>query len=121
MNAMLHMREMEEGSYLVMATRNGTIKRMELSAIKNIRNSGIRALGLEEGDELINVMLTDGSQNILMATHNGQAICFAETDVRPMGREAVGVRGIRLKEGDYCVGAEVTYANTCVLSITANG
>lgn len=120
-NAMLHMREMEDGSYLVLATRNGTVKRMELSAIKNIRNSGIRALGLDEGDELINVMLTDGSQNILMATHNGQAICFAETDVRPMGREAVGVRGIRLKEGDYCVGAEVTHADACVLSITENG
>ena len=95
-NAMLHMREMEDGFYLVLATRNGTVKRMELTALKNIRNSGIRALGLDEGDELINVMLTDGSQNILMATHNGQAICFAETDVRPMGREAVGVRGIRL-------------------------
>lgn len=120
-NAMLHMREMDDGSYLVMATRNGTVKRMELAALKNIRSSGIRALGLDEGDELINVMLTDGSQNILMATHNGQAICFAETDVRPMGREAVGVRGIRLKEGDYCVGAEVTHADACVLSITENG
>ncbi len=120
-NAMLHMREMEDGSYLVLATRNGTVKRMELTALKNIRNSGIRALGLDEGDELINVMLTDGSQNILMATHNGQSICFAETDVRPMGREAVGVRGIRLKEGDYCVGAEVTRTDACVLSITENG
>ncbi len=120
-NAMLHMREMEDGSYLVLATRNGTVKRMELTALKNIRNSGIRALGLDEGDELINVMLTDGSQNILMATHNGQAICFAEMDVRPMGREAVGVRGIRLKDGDYCVGAEVTRPDACVLSITENG
>lgn len=120
-NAMLHIREMADDAYLVMATRNGTVKRMELAALKNIRNSGIRALGLDEGDELINVMLTDGSQNILMATHNGQAICFAETDVRPMGREAVGVRGIRLKDGDYCVGAEVTRPNACVLSITENG
>ncbi|MBS1402133.1 MAG: DNA gyrase subunit A [Oscillospiraceae bacterium] len=120
-NAMLHMREMEDGSYLVLTTRNGTVKRMELTALKNIRNSGIRALGLDEGDELINVMLTDGSQNILMATHNGQAICFAETDVRPMGREAVGVRGIRLKDGDYCVGAEITRPDACVLSITENG
>ena len=120
-NAMLHMREMEDGSYLVLTTRNGTVKRMELTALKNIRNSGIRALGLDEGDELINAMLTDGNQNILMATHNGQAICFAETDVRPMGREAVGVRGIRLKDGDYCVGAEITRPDACVLSITENG
>ena len=80
---MLHVREMDETSYLVFATRSGTVKRMALSALRNIRTSGIRALTLDEGDELINVMRTDGEQNILMATHNGQAICFAETDVRP--------------------------------------
>ena len=86
-SAMLHVREMDDDSFLVFATRSGTVKRMALSALRNIRTSGIRALTLDEGDELINVMRTDGEQNILMATHNGQAICFAETDVRPMGRD----------------------------------
>ena len=120
-NAMLHVREMDDDSFLVFATRNGTVKRMPLSALRNIRTSGIRALTLDEGDELINVMRTDGSRNILMATHNGQAICFAETDVRPMGREAVGVRGIRLKDGDWVVGAEIAQPDAGVLSITENG
>ena len=120
-SAMLHVREMDDDSFLVFATRSGTVKRMALSALRNIRTSGIRALTLDEGDELINVMRTDGSQNILMATHNGQAICFAETDVRPMGREAVGVRGIRLKDGDWVVGAEIAQPDASVLSITENG
>ena len=120
-NAMLHVREMDDDSFLVFATRNGTVKRMPLSALRNIRTGGSRALTLDEGDELINVMRTDGSQNILMATHNGQAICFAETDVRPMGREAVGVRGIRLKDGDWVVGAEIAQPDAGVLSITENG
>ena len=120
-NAMLHVREMDDDSFLVFATRSGTVKRMPLSALRNIRTSGIRALTLDEGDELINVMRTDGSRNILMATHNGQAICFAETDVRPMGREAVGVRGIRLKDGDWVVGAEIAQPDAGVLSITENG
>ena len=120
-NAMLHVREMDDDSFLVFATRSGTVKRMPLSALRNIRTSGIRALTLDEGDELINVMRTDGSQNILMATHNGQAICFAETDVRPMSREAVGVRGIRLKDGDWVVGAEIAQPDAGVLSITENG
>ncbi len=120
-SAMLHVREMDDDSYLVFATRSGTVKRMALSALRNIRTSGIRALTLDEGDELINVMRTDGQQNILMATHNGQAICFAETDVRPMGREAVGVRGIRLKDGDWVVGAEIAQPDASVLSITEKG
>ena len=120
-SAMLHVREMDDDSFLVFATRSGTVKRMALSALRNIRTSGIRALTLDEGDELINVMRTDGSQNILMATHNGQAICFAETDVRVMGREAVGVRGIRLKDGDWVVGAEIAQPDASVLSITEKG
>ena len=120
-SAMLHVREMDDDSFLVFATRSGTVKRMALSALRNIRTSGIRALTLDEGDELINVMRTDGEQNILMATHNGQAICFAETDVRPMGREAVGVRGIRLKDGDWVVGAEIAQPDASVLSITERG
>ena len=120
-SAMLHVREMDDDSFLVFATRSGTVKRMALSALRNIRTSGIRALTLDEGDELINVMRTDGQQNILMATHNGQAICFAETDVRAMGREAVGVRGIRLKDGDWVVGAEIAQPDASVLSITEKG
>ena len=120
-SAMLHVREMDDASYLVFATRSGTVKRMALSALRNIRTSGIRALTLDEGDELINVMRTDGEQNILMATHNGQAICFAETDVRAMGREAVGVRGIRLRDGDWVVGAEIAQPDAGVLSITERG
>ena len=120
-SAMLHVREMDDDSFLVFATRSGKVKRMALSALRNIRTSGIRALTLDEGDELINVMRTDGSQNILMATHNGQAICFAETDVRAMGREAVGVRGIRLKDGDWVVGAEIAQPDASVLSITEKG
>ena len=105
-SAMIHCRSFEEASeYLVLITRNGTVKRMNVVALKNIRNSGIRALHLEEGDELISVRPTDGDENILIATHDGMAICFAETDIRPMGRDAVGVRGIKLREGDYCVGA----------------
>ena len=120
-SAMLHVREMDDDSFLVFATRSGTVKRMALSALRNIRTSGIRALTLDEGDELINVMRTDGQQNILMATHNGQAICFAETDVRAMGREAVGVRGIRLRDGDWVVGAEIAQPDAGVLSITERG
>ncbi len=120
-NAMLHVREMDDDSFLVFATRNGTVKRMPLSALRNIRTSGIRALTLDEGDELINVMRTAGGQSVLMATHTGQAICLAETEVRPMGREAVGVRGIRLKDGDWVVGAEIAQPDAGVLSITENG
>ena len=120
-NAMLHVREMDDDSFLVFATRSGTVKRMPLSALRNIRTSGIRALTLDEGDELINVMRTDGSRNILLATHNGQAICFAETDVRPMGREAVGVRGIRLGADDCVIGAAVAEPGKTLLTVTENG
>ena len=94
---------------------------MAVMALKNIRNNGIRALNLDEGDELINVMGTTGEQNILLATRDGQAICFAETDVRAMGRQATGVKGITLREGDVVVGAEVAQPDTYVLSITENG
>ena len=91
--AMLHFRETgDDQLYLFMTTRNGTVKRLEVSALKNLRNNGIRALTLDEGDELINVQETHGSDRILIATHDGQAVCFDETDVRAMGRTAVGVR-----------------------------
>lgn len=121
-NAMIHTRNLEtDKEYLVMITKKGTVKRMYLKSLKNIRNTGIRALRLDEGDELISVRRTDGKQNILIATHDGAAICFAETDIRPMGRDAVGVRGIRLREGDYCVGAARAREGGSLLSVTENG
>ena len=119
---MLHFRETgEEEFYLFMVTRQGTVKRLAVSALKNIRASGIRALTLDEGDELVCVLETDGAQKILIATHDGMAVCFDEQDVRPMGRTAVGVRGIRLREGDYVVGAGRAAEGRTVLSITENG
>ena len=120
--AMLHFREQtDEELYLFMTTRNGTVKRLEVSALKNLRNNGIRALTLDEGDELISVTETRGHDRMLIATHDGQAVCFDETDVRAMGRTAVGVRGIRLREGDYVIGAARADADKTVLSITENG
>lgn len=120
-NAMIHVRDMEEPYFLTMVTRSGTVKRIRLSDLKNIRASGIRAIGLDDGDELISVRLTDGEQNIIIATHDGAAICFAETDVRTMGRNAVGVRGIKLRRGDYVVGAARAGGGTELLSVTENG
>ncbi|HJC00023.1 MAG TPA: DNA gyrase subunit A [Candidatus Flavonifractor merdavium] len=121
-SAMIHTRDVEsEDRFLVMITRSGTVKRLSVAALKNLRNNGLRVLTLEEGDELITVRETDGTKNILIATHDGQAVCFDENDVRPMGRTAVGVRGIRLREGDYVVGAARATAGRCVLSITENG
>ena len=121
-SAMIHTRDVEsEDRFLVMVTRNGTVKRLSVAALKNLRNNGLRVLTLEEGDELITVRETDGTKKILIATHDGQAVCFDENDVRPMGRTAVGVRGIRLRDGDYVVGAARATAGRCVLSITENG
>ena len=120
--AMLHFRETgDEELYLFMTTRNGTVKRLEVSALKNLRNNGIRALTLDEGDQLISVTETRGHDRMLIATHDGQAVCFDETDVRAMGRTAVGVRGIRLREGDYVIGTARADADKTVLSITENG
>ena len=120
--AMLHFRETgDEELYLFMTTRDGTVKRLEVSALKNLRNNGIRALTLDEGDQLISVTETRGHDRMLIATHDGMAVCFDENDVRPMGREAVGVRGIRLREGDYVIGAARADADKTVLSITENG
>ena len=120
--AMLHFRETgDEELYLFMTTRNGTVKRLEVSALKNLRNNGIRALTLDEGDQLISVTETRGHDRMLIATHDGQAVCFDETDVRAMGRTAVGVRGIRLREGDYVIGAARADEGKTVLSITENG
>ena len=111
----------DETAFLMFITRSGTVKRVPLTALNTARKAGIRALTLEDGDELIEVRLTDGRQNIILATHDGMAICFDENDVRCMGRDAVGVRGIKLREGDYVVGAARAHAGKTLLSITENG
>ena len=120
-SAMIRARGLEEDKFLFFVTRGGTVKRMAQSALRNIRANGIRALTLDEGDHLISVIPTDGSENILIATRNGLAVCFDENDVRPMGRTAVGVRGIRLREGDYVIGAGSAAAGESLLSITEKG
>ena len=107
--------------FLVMVTRNGTVKRLPCASLKNLRNNGIRALKLDEGDELISVRETDGDKKILIATHDGMAVCFHESDVRPTGRDAMGVRGIRLREGDYVVSAARAIEGKTVLTITEKG
>ncbi|WP_312942282.1 DNA gyrase subunit A [Oscillibacter sp.] len=119
---MVHTRSLEDTSrFFFMVTRNGTVKRLPVATLKNLRNNGIRALRMDEGDALITVRETDGTKRILIATHDGQAVCFDETDVRAMGRDATGVRGIRLREGDYVVAAARALEGKTVLSITENG
>ena len=119
--AMFPIREFSDEKYMVFVTRMGVIKRIVLSDLQNIRKGGLRALGLNEGDVVVDVRLTDGNENILIATHDGKAITFAEDEVRAMGRTAVGVRGIRLADGDYVVGAARARKGAQVLSITENG
>ena len=119
--AMVVTREFDENEFLMMVTKKGTVKRIPFVALKTNRKSGIRAITLEEGDHLINVIRTEGEDNILIATRDGMAICFSEQDVRPMGRDACGVRGIGLMEGDYVVGAEKVVEGKTLLTITENG
>ena len=120
--AMLHVSSLEEPErYLMMATRMGTVKRITLQSINTARKSGIRALGLDEGDELISVDVTDGAQDVMLLTHDGMGIRFHESDVRCMGRDAVGVRGIKLKDGDYLVGGEIVQPDKLLFSVTENG
>ena len=118
---MIHGRNYDENGYLFMVTKNGTVKRTEKSAFRNIRAVGLRVLTLDEGDELITVLETDGQENVLIATHDGQAICFRESDVRPMGRTAMGVRGIKLRAGDYVIGGVLAKLGSMLLAITENG
>ena len=133
----LTVRDFDEDN-LMFVTRQGTVKRVSLQSLNTARKAGIRALTLADGDELIAVMKTNGEQNILLATADGMAICFSESDVRVMGRDAAGVRGIALSEGDYVVGAGIAEEgkqlpspslatasgrrsrNTCVLAKTAS-
>ncbi len=124
--AMIHFRPTGEegetdGLQLTMVTENGTVKRVAVSAFRNLRQNGIRALRLDEGDRLVSVLETDGKSRVLIATYDGMAVCFDENDVRTMGREAVGVRGIRLKEGDRVIGAARAVAGCQVLSVTERG
>ena len=121
-SAMIHTRDItDEGRFLVMITRNGTVKRLPVVTLKNLRNNGLRVITLEDGDELMVVRETDGTKHILIATHDGMAVCFAETDVRPTGRGSMGVRGIRLRPGDYVVGAARANPGRAVLTITEHG
>ena len=114
-------REFDENEYLVMVTKNGTVKRIPFIALKTNRKTGIRAITLDEGDHLINVIRTCGDDNIILATANGMAICFNENDVRPMGRDATGVKGITLVDDDYVVGAEKAEEGKTLLTVTENG
>lgn len=119
--AMLLTREFSEDEYLMMVTKNGTVKRLALQAVNTNRKAGIRALTLDEGDHLISVMKTSGNDRIILATAQGMAICFSETDVRSMGRDASGVKGITLASDDYVIGAEKVEEDKSLLTVTANG
>ena len=114
-------REFYENEYLMMCTRNGTVKRLPFQSLNTNRKGGIRAITLDEGDQLVNVIRTTGDDNIILATRNGMAICFHENDVRPMGRDAVGVRGISLTGDDYVIGAQKAQEGTTLLTVTAKG
>jgi DNA gyrase subunit A len=117
----LPIKEFDGSHFLVFATKNGVIKKTPLDAYKNVRTNGIIALGLRRGDELIDTKLTDGTKEIILATQRGRAIRFSESDVRPMGRPAHGVRGIRLYQGDGVVGMAVVTEDAKLLTITENG
>ena len=119
--AMVITREFDDNEFLMMVTRKGTVKRIPFVALKTNRKTGIRAITLDEDDHLINVIRTNGDDNILLATAQGMAICFHENDVRPMGRDAAGVRGITLTGDDYVVGAEKAEEGKTLLTVTVNG
>ncbi|MBQ8893689.1 MAG: DNA gyrase subunit A [Clostridia bacterium] len=120
-NAMIRVENFDADGYLVMATRNGTVKKTPLSDYSNIRKSGVIAILLDEGDDLIDVVYTTGEDNIMLATHEGRAIRFPESEVRSMGRVTRGVRGIRIAEEDYLVGMVLQREGANLLSITENG
>ena len=119
--AMVVTRQFHEDEYLMMVTRKGTVKRIPFIALSTRRKTGIRAISLDEGDQLINVIRTNGNDNIILATAQGMAICFNENDARPMGRDATGVRGILLGDGDYVIGAEKAEEGKTLLTVTENG
>ena len=119
--AMVITREFDDNEYLMMCTKLGTVKRIPLVALKTNRKGGIRALTLDEGDQLVNVIRTTGDDKIILATREGMAICFHENDVRPMGRDAMGVKGISLADGDYVIGAQRYDESKTLLTVTVNG
>lgn len=120
-SAMVQMREFEDDKYLIMATKNGTIKKTPINAYTNIRKSGIQAITLREGDELIDVTISDNTHNIMLVTKNGQGIKFRETDVRETGRSAMGVRGIELKGNDEVISMQIDTEGEYILIVSANG
>jgi len=119
--AMLAAKEFEEDKFIVMGTRKGVVKKTALSAFSNPRAGGIIAMGVEEGDSVIAVLVTDGKGEIFIGTSNGMAIRFEESDVRPMGRSAYGVRGITLRDDDYVVAVEAVRPAGSLLSVTEFG
>jgi DNA gyrase subunit A len=119
--AFLPVKEFVPGKYIVMVTKKGTIKKCELTEFDNPMSRGIIAIGIDEGDELLAARLTSGENYIFLGSHEGMACRFKETDVRPMGRPAFGVRGMELDEGDYLVGMEIVEKDGLLLSISENG
>jgi DNA gyrase subunit A len=119
--AVIPIAEYREGLYLTMATRNGLVKKTSLSQYDNIRRGGLLAVSLRENDELIDVRLTDGEKDIILVTREGMSIRFQESDVRPLGRVAQGVKGITLEEGDYVVGMATSREDSTLLVVTENG
>ena len=119
--AMLHVPEFDDASFLVMATKQGIVKRIKLSVLNTARKAGIRAISILEDDDLIDVSLTDGNQEMILATHRGMAIRFKETDIRPTGRDSQGVFGIDLESGDFVIGAAKVLENATLLTVTEKG
>ncbi|MFZ5624287.1 MAG: DNA gyrase subunit A, partial [Gemmatimonadota bacterium] len=119
--ALVPVREFSDDKYLMFATRNGTVKKTVLSAYGNVRSTGINAINIEEGDELIDVQVTDGTNDVVLATHNGMSIRFHETDVREMGRATTGVKGIELEPGDSVIGMVVVRRDCTLLVVTERG
>ena len=119
--AMIKTTDYEDGKFLIMVTKNGKIKRTPLSAYKNVRKNGLRAVGLDEGDEIAGVRLTDGSAQVIVATRNGYAIRIDETQMRPMSRTAHGVKAIKLRDGDYVVSMARVREGASVLTVTDKG
>lgn len=120
-NAVIPVKAFDENAYLVMITKQGVIKKTDMTSFINIRKGGLNAVNLRENDELISVFVTDGTKNIFVGTHNGMGIRFDENDVRPMGRGATGVRAIKLKDDDYVVSAAAVDESLKLLNVTENG
>jgi len=114
-------RGFEDGRFVFFVTRKGVVKRTDLNAFSNVRSAGIIALGVDDGDSLVAVFITDGTKDVLLSTAQGMSIRFAESEVRSMGRQAYGVKGITLEQGDEVVGADVVEPGTTILTVTANG